>query len=389
MRKPVQSTLAWLVVLSAALLVADAVPQAADPGALLRAAIEKEEVDGDLNAAMAQYKQIIANNGNNRAVAANALVRLAGCYEKLGQEDARKVYETVIRDYGDQREYASKARERLAALRAGSTPAVRQSRMAIRRVPKFDMYAKPSPDGKYLAFVDWTAGNLAIQDLATGSTRLLTKDGAWGDNSRYAEFSAWSRDSKRIAFTWTVSGVKENRSELRIVSLSGEAAPRAIPIPCERGIIPLDWSPDGSRILCACSGLALINAGNGEVEKLGLDVGPATWLEFRFTEDGDSILYSYPTGGTGTAQDIYQRNLKTGATKAIVEHPSVDLLVGILPGSDWLLFASNRRAVWTFGACPSARERPAARRCWSNRGSGGFSRAVSRMTADTTTRLSR
>jgi plasmid stability protein len=55
--------------------------QAEDPGVLLRAAIEKEEVDGNLQAAIDLYKQIAAKFAGNRDVAAKALVRLGGCYE--------------------------------------------------------------------------------------------------------------------------------------------------------------------------------------------------------------------------------------------------------------------------------------------------------------------
>jgi tetratricopeptide (TPR) repeat protein len=90
--------LAGLIVLGAAALAAWNVPQTADPAVLLRAAIEKEEVDGNLDAAIEQYKQIIKIAGANRAVAAQALLRLGGCYEKRGPEEARRAYEQLIRD---------------------------------------------------------------------------------------------------------------------------------------------------------------------------------------------------------------------------------------------------------------------------------------------------
>jgi hypothetical protein len=70
--------LAGLIVLGAAVLTARSVPQAGDPAVLLRAAIEKEEVDGNLDAAIEQYKHVIKIAGSNRAVAAQALLRLGG-----------------------------------------------------------------------------------------------------------------------------------------------------------------------------------------------------------------------------------------------------------------------------------------------------------------------
>jgi len=339
-----------MAVLGAMLLVVDGAGQSGEPGVLLRAAIEKEEVEGDLQAAIEQYKQIIAKGGNGRAVAAKALLRLGGCYEKLGQQEAGKTYQQLIKDYPEQTQEVTAARQRLAALRAGAPAPGQGSTMAIRRVPKLDMYAKPSPDGKYLAYVDWTAGNLALMEVATGATRLLTKDGSWGDAGGYADFSAWSRDSKRIAFGWNIFDKKESRQELRVVSVDRDAPATAIPVPGARYAWPVEWTPDGSGILCGYqvgrgrSELALVSAGGGDtVQKLDLELGAGRWLWPRFTEDGESILYSYPSDGKGAPHDIYLRNLKTGETTAIVEHPAEDLLVGILPGTDWLLFASNRR----------------------------------------------
>jgi hypothetical protein len=52
------------------LLTTAGVAKQAEPGALLRAAIEKEDVTGDLQGAMALYRQVIAANGKDRAAAA-------------------------------------------------------------------------------------------------------------------------------------------------------------------------------------------------------------------------------------------------------------------------------------------------------------------------------
>ena len=53
------AALAGIVILSAGIPAAWTAPQAEDPAVLLRAAIEKEEVDGDLEAAIEQYKHVI------------------------------------------------------------------------------------------------------------------------------------------------------------------------------------------------------------------------------------------------------------------------------------------------------------------------------------------
>jgi Tol biopolymer transport system component len=338
--------LAGIVMLSAGILAASSVPQGEDPAVLLRAAIEKEEVDGNLEAAITQYKQIVKVAGTNRPVAAQALLRLGGCYEKRGPEEARKTYEQLISNYSEQSREVAAARQRLAALAAGPPARARDSRLTLRRVPDLDMYAKPSPDGKYLSFTDWKSENLAILDVATGATRALTKNETGG----YPGFSAWSHDSSRIACQWE----NENRAELRIVSLDGNTPSQTITIPGATSLLPLDWSPDGSRILCldqpASGGtaLALVSVRAHSMEHVDVNAdGPP-----QFTKDGESLLYSAPADSKAGPRDIFLRNLKTGAITPIVQHPAEDLLVGVLPGTDWLLFASDRRGRLDLWAVP-------------------------------------
>ena len=52
-------------------------------GVRLQAGIEKEDVDGDLKSAMEIYQKIAADTLAPRDVRAQALLRLAGCDEKL------------------------------------------------------------------------------------------------------------------------------------------------------------------------------------------------------------------------------------------------------------------------------------------------------------------
>src|SRR5689334_9195265 len=80
----------------------------------LQAAINKEVVEGDLKGAIEQYRKVA--QGANRAVAAKALVRMGQCYERLGDAEARKAYERVVRDFADQKDPSAEARTRLASL---------------------------------------------------------------------------------------------------------------------------------------------------------------------------------------------------------------------------------------------------------------------------------
>ena len=86
----------------------------------LQAAIHKEMVDGDLKGAIETYKKVVAQAGSNRALAAQALLRMAECHTKLGDDQARQAYERLVRDYGDMPE-AKTARARIGT--TGATTA--------------------------------------------------------------------------------------------------------------------------------------------------------------------------------------------------------------------------------------------------------------------------
>src|SRR5262245_59267470 len=79
----------------------------------LQKAIRKETIEGDLKGAIELYRQAVRQAGKDRAIAAKALVNMGSCFEKLGDAEARKAFEQVVRDYADQKEAVAIARARL------------------------------------------------------------------------------------------------------------------------------------------------------------------------------------------------------------------------------------------------------------------------------------
>src|SRR6476661_8481446 len=128
---------------------------------LIQAAHQKQLVEGQLEQAIQLYKRIVQEHAGNHSMAAQALLEMGQCYEKLGNTEARKAYERLLRDYGDQNEAAAQARARLAAI--SSKVASGGSEMVTRRVwsgPDVDAQGSVSPDGRYLSYVDSTTGDL-------------------------------------------------------------------------------------------------------------------------------------------------------------------------------------------------------------------------------------
>ena len=137
-----------------------------------------EEVQGKPDAAIAAYKKVLAAPGVSRALAARAQFRIGACYEKLGQADARRAYDAVVRDFADQPELVRQAQARLAALAAALPPTVdgpilrRLLDLSEKGGPRLGIEA--SPDGKSLVFLRTEGGGgLAIRDLATAEVRGL------------------------------------------------------------------------------------------------------------------------------------------------------------------------------------------------------------------------
>src|SRR5262245_35515650 len=96
----------------AAVLAASA--QTGEAARQLKAARNAELVDGDLNAAIKQYATIVAKYvKTDRTVTSMALIHMADCYQKMGNVESLKLYEQVVRDYGDQKEAVAMARARL------------------------------------------------------------------------------------------------------------------------------------------------------------------------------------------------------------------------------------------------------------------------------------
>src|SRR3989304_8492554 len=96
----------------------DAVAQSSEE--LFQKAVQLEEVKGELEQAIAAYKNIVLKYSKNQPLAAKSLLRMGRCYEKLGKDEAKKAYERIIKEYANQPEVVAEARARLAVLMDGT-----------------------------------------------------------------------------------------------------------------------------------------------------------------------------------------------------------------------------------------------------------------------------
>jgi Tol biopolymer transport system component len=324
----------------------------------LQAAIRKETVDGDLNGAIKQYAAIVAKySKTDRAVAAMAIVHMAECHQKLGDSESRKLYEQVLRDYSDQKEAVTLARARM-----GNSQTGRPTNTLVWKGDGVDSEGSISPDGRYISFVDWNTGNLAVHEISTGQDRVLVdaKNPKTGNWSAYAEESAISRDGKQVAFSWFVDSKK--RYELWIANLTGDPNPRRLyDDPNSEWLGAYDWSPDGKWIAVMISmkdrtgNLGLVSASDGALRVLRTRVASGNSRMF-FSPDGKYVGYDLQAD-TGQHDVWVSATDGTGDFPAVV-HRSHDFMMGWSPDGKRLLFGSDRSGSMALWSLPFADGKP-------------------------------
>ncbi len=201
----------------------------------------------------------------------------------------------------------------------------------------------PSPDGRYLSFVD-IDGNLAIRDLDTGISRALTNAAGGPSPGQFAYFSTFSRDSRQVAYAWFNA---EGFYELRLIELEG-SEPRTLYRNPEAGFVqPTAFSPDGDRILTLLfrrdnvSQIALVSTTDGTARILrSLD-----WFypkKIDLSPDGRFVVYDSISSGDSTARDIHILALDGSSHGALTYSPSDDLFPLWTPDGKAVVFGSDR-----------------------------------------------
>lgn len=200
----------------------------------------------------------------------------------------------------------------------------------------------PSPDGALISYVEPASGDLAVYEVATGAKRQLTSNPA--DAETFAYFSAFSRDSRRLAYAWFN---EEGFYEIWTVDAAG-GEPRRLYSNPETGFVqPCDWSLDGTKILTLffrkdnVSQIALIDAEDGSVQVLKT----LSWFypkKISYSPNGRYILYDSIMGRGETAREILLLSADGSAEHKLVEHPANDIFPLWSPDGGAVIFASDR-----------------------------------------------
>ena len=333
-----------------ALSVAALSPQNAQD--LFQKALAKERAEGNLEGAIALYKKVV-EEAKDESLAAKAQLRIGICYEKLGQkksELAQQAFQKVIDNYPSQTEAVKTAKEKLAVLvKAKSVVEKGEMEFGIRPVwpeLKWDIEGAPSPDGKYLSYVDWDTGDLAYRELATGKTHRLTDIEKGSQESAYD--SIWSPDSTQIAYCW--ENDQENYYDLRVIGINNKE-PRILHRVgyYDSWIGPSDWTPDGKHILVRLLEnpfkFGLVSAADGSlriIKEINILEPHNNPKGGKFSPDGKYIVYDSQQNSKSPNHDIFLLSVDGAINVPIAPHPAHESLVGWSPDGKMIIFKSER-----------------------------------------------
>lgn len=331
----------------------------------LRAAVEQETVKGDLKGAIEAYKKIVDGYRDNRPVRAQALLRMAECYQKLGDAQATEVYKRIVREFADQPQ-AAVAREKVA-------PATGSARgLAMRRVATgLDLWPDDvSPQGDRVAFTDWASGNIALRDVPGDRVVRVTSQPPLTAGA-FAEFGmtpVFSPDGSQIAYTWCVVAGNACNTTVR-VSRVAENEPQAGRVVYTAGlwIRVYDWSPDAKQLAAVNTGdgdigeIVVIDVANGAVRKVRALERGDTPVRIAFSPDGRHLAFDAMVAARGAdrgRREVFVRSVSGGAEHPVAVTNGYRALVGWSPDGDRLLFTTDNRGTVDMYSIPVAAGQP-------------------------------
>ncbi|MBN2408170.1 MAG: PD40 domain-containing protein [Candidatus Aminicenantes bacterium] len=313
-------------------------------------ALYLEEAQGDLQKAIGVYEKILAQYPDDRSVAAKAQLHIGLCYEKLGLKEAERAFQKVIADYPERLEEVKTAKEKLSfILRTRSITGVADKGLSVRLLwsgPDTDSVGKASPDGMFLSYIDHENANLCIKEIASGKTTIVTTKEPWGKSYEFAVSSCWSFDGKQLAYGWFN---KDNSIELRTIDTDGSDV-RVLYQQKNEMAFPMAWSPDGRSIAVSLMrdfyksyNVSLISVEDGSVKVLKtaklLKTAPKN---MTFSSDSRYLVVDLPQGDDDPKHDLFAFSVDGQKEMRISKHPADDSVLEWIPGSNNLLFLSDR-----------------------------------------------
>jgi Tol biopolymer transport system component len=205
------------------------------------------------------------------------------------------------------------------------------------------------PKGALIAATEWESGDAAIFDLASHQYRRFR----WNDEAYDTGFAmdpVVSPDGSQIVFQWHPGRAE---GQLRVFDVATRES-RIIMAPDSGGdawLIAVAWTPAGDSVFAIAqqrglrrkTEVVLIPVAGGTPRLVHAIPSRATPRRMGVSSDGRWLVYEHGLSrNQDTRSDIYIIDVKDGGARPLIDHPGIDVPVGWLPGSDVVLFSSDR-----------------------------------------------
>ena len=278
------------------------------------------------------------------------------CYEKLGKQQARKIYQQVLEEYSDQPKVLVLARAGLSRLTVEPTPPT--PTMTVRELmrsgeqrqgevsdPTNDPFFDISSDGQIFVYTDWRTGDLAMKNMATGEVRSFYGTD-WG-SKEFFEDPVLSPDDKKVAFVRYPNRVGVT-TRIEVDSVEGENRETLYDPKDNGNMLTCDWSPDGKNILISVQAadrsvfLATLGLQDKKIQRL-VTLNWEMPRRAKYSPDGRFIAYDSTKGGDSK---IYLISADGSRESVLVDSPGQDDSPLWTHDGRFLLFRSNRSGKW-------------------------------------------
>lgn len=209
------------------------------------------------------------------------------------------------------------------------------------------------PNGTEMAGTHWLTGDPAVFDLVNREFRVFRMNDEPYDTG-IALYAVPSPDGSRVAFEWTTraDSLTWSGSQLRILDVAtGESkAIMTSDTAVMNSLMPVAWTPEGDSVF-----VTGWHRDRGDVEVVLVPVADGTprllhtisQSSFRgdmaLSPDGRWLLYANRDfREQQTRSNIYLIDVQGGGARPLLQLPDLDWLVGWLPGTDVVLFSSDR-----------------------------------------------
>jgi Tol biopolymer transport system component len=214
-----------------------------------------------------------------------------------------------------------------------------------------------SPDGKYLTFVDWTTGDLAIRDMQTGEERHITDEGSWTPRVEFAQESRISPDGRYVAYTWyepvgaALQGVSPG---IRVISIEGGARRVLVSNEDNQYAQPFDWSADGTRVLVGrmrsdgTTQIGLVDVADAELH-IVKSLGRASLGNMALSPDGRYVAYDVQREEDSPEHTVHIVAADGSRDREVTGPRGHNIVLGWEPSGRYLLYygdGSGSPSVW-------------------------------------------